>query len=80
MKFYTDGKTVVEAEHRAGAFDKLQEIYGHSSIGDIYTARNVLKRNFFTGYHFIKIVDEIFEYDKKEIKWIKEEEKNAQNF
>jgi hypothetical protein len=38
MKTYTDGAKVVEAPHRAGAFDALQEIYGHPGIGDIFTA------------------------------------------
>jgi hypothetical protein len=38
MKNYTDGAKVVEAPHRAGAFDALQNLYGHPDIGDIFTA------------------------------------------
>ncbi|MCK5610791.1 hypothetical protein KAR91_53455 [Candidatus Pacearchaeota archaeon] len=34
-KTYTDGKTIVQAQHKAGAFDALQEIYGHPDIGEI---------------------------------------------
>lgn len=38
MKYFTDTFTVVEAPHRAGAFDKLQDYYLSPEIGDIFTA------------------------------------------
>ena len=81
MKYYTDSKTVVEAEHRAGAFDKLQEIYGHSDIGDIFTAYK--EESFIKGIGDWIVVHYLISgkkgmillFDPKEIKWPKESEK-----
>ena len=35
MKTYTDGAKIVNARHKAEAFDMLQEIYGHPDIAPI---------------------------------------------
>jgi hypothetical protein len=66
-KYFTDGLTAVEAETRAGAFDKLQEHYGHSDIGDIYRANLDTEDGFRVGYGYVIFRGTGYTYNPSEL-------------
>jgi hypothetical protein len=77
-KHFTDGKTVVQADHRAGAFDALQEIYGHADIGDIFTAVRVDKFYNPQSSNEKRLIDSylnLFTFNPNELQWTEESKK-----